>query len=418
MADLNPTWLKVLKTIGLPVPLAPNLKRADTPWSAADCAPTAHWIGDSPLREQALQLGWNLAASTSASALVLDAGQATSSTALASFPAQFHAAIQQLSANGRVVLLSRGGVAGEGYLGLAKSLAKELGSKGITINCLEYTDIASPLPWLAFLLSGHSSYITGQRFCLSAATTEEKCAPASLQHRTIAVTGAAQGIGLAMAQVLRSEGATVLGIDRPGSPLAEHMAILGAKALELDITDANAGLTLQNAAMELGGLDGIIHNAGMTRDKRFRGMDAARWESVLEVNLRAPEQLTQYLLEKGLNKDGRVVFLSSISGVSGNAGQTNYATAKAALIRLTSTLAEQTVSRGIRVNAIAPGFIATPMTEAIPFAIREVARRMNALAQAGEPGDVARLAAFLMRPEAGSLNGQTVRICGLNLIGR
>ena len=138
----------------------------------------------------------------------------------------------------------------------------------------------------------------------------------------------------------------------------------------------------------------------------------------LDVNLHAPYHLAESLAQNGLNDEGRIVFLSSISGIAGNAGQSNYALAKSGLIGLTRALAPAIANRRISVNAVAPGFIETPMTAAIPFMIREVARRFNALSQGGLPQDVAELVTFLARPEAGGVNGETIRVCGLNLIGR
>ena len=147
-------------------------------------------------------------------------------------------------------------------------------------------------------------------------------------------------------------------------------------------------------------------------------MPADYWQSALDVNLHAPYHLAESLAQNGLNDDGRIIFLSSISGVAGNAGQSNYALAKSGLIGLTHALAPAMQNRRITVNAVAPGFIETPMTAAIPFMIREVARRFNALSQGGLPQDVAELVVFLSRPESGGVNGETIRVCGLNQIGR
>jgi 3-oxoacyl-[acyl-carrier protein] reductase len=163
----------------------------------------------------------------------------------------------------------------------------------------------------------------------------------------------------------------------------------------------------------------IVHNAGITRDKTLGRMDEERWDSVIDVNLRAPERITTELLghDGALKEAARVVCVSSISGIAGNAGQTNYATSKAGVIGLVETLAPTAAERGATVNAVAPGFIETEMTARMPLAAREVGRRMNSLSQGGLPVDVAETIAWLASPASGGVNGNAVRVCGQSLLG-
>ena len=217
-----------------------------------------------------------------------------------------------------------------------------------------------------------------------------------LAGRRALVTGASRGIGAAIAEVLEREGASVVRLD------------LKDADLELDITDPDAP---DRIASHLGGqLDILVHNAGVTKDRTLAKMPEDRWQSLMEVNLLAPERITSALLPK-LSKDGRIVCVSSMSAIAGNAGQTNYATSKAGLLDLVSDLK---LTRGITINAVAPGFIETAMTAAMPVGVREAGRRMNSLRQGGLPVDVAETVAWL----AGSgVNRNVIRVCGQSLLG-
>jgi 3-oxoacyl-[acyl-carrier protein] reductase len=152
-------------------------------------------------------------------------------------------------------------------------------------------------------------------------------------------------------------------------------------------------------------------------------MDAARWDSVIAVNLTAVERLTDRLLDPGgpagpvLREGGRIVCTSSISGIAGNVGQTNYAASKAGLIGLVRALAPAVAERGVTVNAVAPGFIETRMTAAVPLFVREAGRRMNSMRQGGQPVDVAEAVAYLASPGSGGVSGQVLRVCGQSLLG-
>lgn len=192
---------------------------------------------------------------------------------------------------------------------------------------------------------------------------------------------------------------------------------LGGTALALDITAPDAGARI--AAALPGGLDVLVHNAGITRDRRLVNMPAERWSSVLDVNLASVLRTTDALLESGtLKRGGRIVATASIAGLAGNAGQTNYGASKAGIVGLVRALAPRALAEhGVTVNAVAPGFVETKMTAAIPLFIRQAGRRMNSLAQGGLPVDVAETTAWLADPGSGGVNGQVVRVCGQSLLG-
>jgi 3-oxoacyl-[acyl-carrier protein] reductase len=166
------------------------------------------------------------------------------------------------------------------------------------------------------------------------------------------------------------------------------------------------------------GVDIVVHNAGITRDKTLANMTPEFWDAVLAVNLNAPQVLTKALLDAGtLHDNGRVILLASISGIAGNRGQTNYAASKAGLIGLAQAWAPLLHERGISINAVAPGFIETQMTAHIPFALREAGRRMSSLGQGGLPQDVAEAVAWLAQPGTGAFTGQALRVCGQSVLG-
>jgi 3-oxoacyl-[acyl-carrier protein] reductase len=178
--------------------------------------------------------------------------------------------------------------------------------------------------------------------------------------------------------------------------------------LELDITDEDAPQRIVDRFSE--GIDIVVHNAGVTKDRTLAKMPEDRWQSLMEVNLLAPERITEALLPV-LSDTGRIVCVSSMSAIAGNAGQTNYATSKAGLLDLVSGLELRDAQT---INAVAPGFIETQMTAAMPLGVREAGRRMNSLRQGGLPVDVAETVAWL----AGSgVDRNVVRVCGQSLLG-
>ncbi|MGV9288651.1 3-oxoacyl-ACP reductase [Streptomyces sp. NPDC003719] len=360
-------------------------------------------------------------------AVVLDATGVRDVDTLAEVHAALHPVVGSVAVSGRVVVLGapldaadhHQAAAQQALEGFTRSLGKEIG-RGRTVNLVRLTDPDAAESTLRFLLSPGSAYLDGQVIEVGPG---EVTAPADwdrpLTGRTALVTGAARGIGAAVAETLAGQGARVVVLDVPQAEqdaraLAER---LGGSALALDITAADAGERLAGALPD--GLDLLIHNAGITRDRRLVNMPADRWSSVLDVNLAGVLRTTDALLAAGtVNRGGRIVATASIAGIAGNAGQTNYAASKAGIIGLVRSLAPRALAEhGVTVNAVAPGFIETRMTAAVPLLIREAGRRMNSLAQGGLPADVAETTAWLAHPASGTVNDQIVRVCGQSLLG-
>jgi 3-oxoacyl-[acyl-carrier protein] reductase len=243
---------------------------------------------------------------------------------------------------------------------------------------------------------------------------------APLAGKVALVTGASRGIGEQIARVLHRDGATVVGVDVPqlASDLQTLMNELDGDWIALDITARDAPQRIAHHLREKhGGVDVVVHNAGITRDKKLANMAEDRWSSVISVNLTAPERITRELLDQGVVREhGSVIGVASIAGIAGNVGQTNYATSKAGVIGLVDSLADD-LPDGITINAVAPGFIITKMTDAVPFATREVGQRLNAMAQGGLPVDVAETIAWFANPASSAVNGNVVRVCGQMMLG-
>ena len=360
-------------------------------------------------------------------AVVLDASGVRDVEGLTEVHAALHPVVRSVAASGRIVVLGapldpadhHQAAAQQALEGFTRSLGKETG-RGITVNLVRLTDAAAAESTLRFLLSPKSAYVSGQ---VIGTGTHESAAPHDVDRplagRTALVTGAARGIGEAVAETLARDGAKVVVLDVPQAEqdarrVAER---LGGTALPLDITAADAGARITEALPD--GLDVLVHNAGITRDRRLVNMPAERWNPVLEVNLASVLRTTDALLAAGTLKwGGRIVATASIAGIAGNAGQTNYGASKAGITGLVRTLAPHAFAgHGVTVNAVAPGFIETRMTAAVPLFIREAGRRMNSLAQGGLPADVAETTAWLAHPASGAVNGQVVRVCGQSLLG-
>jgi 3-oxoacyl-[acyl-carrier protein] reductase len=235
------------------------------------------------------------------------------------------------------------------------------------------------------------------------------------------VTGAARGIGEAIAGVLAREGAHVVCVDMPsaGDALSTVANDLKGTALQLDITADDAPSRLADfITTRHVHADVFVHNAGITRDKTLGRMAEDQWDAVLEVNLASQERINDVLVEQHLlGGSGRIVTVSSVSGIAGNRGQTNYATSKAGVIGIVEAMAPTLAAHGMTINAVAPGFIETKMTAAMPMMLREAGRRMNSLAQGGLPVDVAETIAWLANPASGGVTGNVVRVCGQSLLG-
>lgn len=344
------------------------------------------------------------------------------------------AVVRGLVPGGRVVTVSRDtasaadpaqAAARQGVDGLLRSLAKELrgGATGNGVVLRDGAEVtgASVVGALRFLLSGRSAFVDGQLLEVGPGGTAPADWERPLDGQVAVVTGAARGIGAAIARVLARDGATVVAVDVPGAgdALARVANEVRGSALQLDVTAEDAGRRLLDHARRLHGrLDVVVHNAGVLRDKLLVNMTAEKWDPVLGVNVLAPLRITGDLVASGeLGSAPRVVCLASTSGIAGNRGQTNYAASKAGVIGMVRASAPQLADVGGTINAVAPGFIETEMTARIPFATREVARRLNSLQQAGTPVDVAETVAFLASPQAGGVNGEVLRVCGQNLVG-
>ncbi|GGZ01019.1 3-oxoacyl-ACP reductase [Streptomyces nitrosporeus] len=361
--------------------------------------------------------------------IVVDATGITTAAGLGGLHAALHPVVRSLVTGGRIVVLGthpspedhHQAAAQQALEGFVRSLGKEIG-RGATAQLVRLApgSAAPAESTLRFLLSPRSAYVSGQVVELTGAAPDPVADwVAPLTGRTALVTGAARGIGAAVASVLARDGAQVICLDVPqaGEELGRTADRLGATALPLDITAPDAAERI--AAAVPGGLDVLVHNAGITRDRRLANMPAERWAQVIEVNLDSVLRTTDALLEAGtVNRGGRIVATASIAGIAGNNGQTNYAASKAGVIGLVRSLAPRAAAgHGVTVNAVAPGFIETKMTAAVPLLIREAGRRMNSLSQGGLPIDVAETTAWFAQPASTAVNGQVVRVCGQSLLG-
>lgn len=416
--------------------------------------------GDDYLREPVLVLGPGDAADTYAQ-LLLDNGfevrrtptseklsaalafvdEATDPADLSRTALEIGGALRSLVRCSRVIVLSRDGhivpeqpadldpapnAARNGALGLMRSLAHEMRSGG-TANAIVVSDgvpmdAPSAQAALWFLLSAKSAYVSGQPLHVTTAdgdpATAQDFAGPHLTGRTAVVTGAARGIGASIVQTLARDGAHVVGVDVPaaGDALARTVNAVGGTALQLDITGADAGTAIAEATGRP--VDILVHNAGITRDRMLANMDAGRWDSVIDVNIGSQLRMNARLSAASAWGDApRIVSLASTSGIAGNRGQTNYAASKAGVIGMAAASAASMREHGGTVNAVAPGFIETDMTAKMPALTRELARRISSLQQGGLPVDVAEAIAFLSSGAAGGISGDTLRVCGQNMVG-
>lgn len=344
----------------------------------------------------------------------------------------FHPVARRVAKSGRVIVVGRppeeiedvdAALAQRSLEGFIKSVGKEF-KKGITAQVIyvskgQEQNLDSAL---RFFMSARSTYVSGQVVRVGAGEAVAVDWNKPLAGKTMLVTGASRGIGEAIARVLARDGAHVICLDIPPQQeaLQKVAGSIGGSSLPVDITAADAGEKIAAAANKRGGLDSIIHNAGVTRDKTLAKMDENRWDMVININLASIARLNKYLIDNAvLTDNARIVCVSSISGIAGNLGQTNYATSKAGVIGLVNATAKQLAAsdKGMTINAVAPGFIETQMTAAIPFAIREAGRRMNSMSQGGQPVDVAETIAWMASPASGGVNGNVIRVCGQSILG-
>ena len=366
-------------------------------------------------------------------ALVFDASGIADSAQLREAYAFFHPTIRRVCSSGRVIVLGilpddaadpRQATAQAALEGLVRSIAKEV-RQGATAQLVYVGQKAEDQieSTLRFYLSPKSAYVSGQvvRIGASALNADGMDWEHPQAGRFALVTGASRGIGRAIAQVLARDGAHVIGLDVPAleRELEDTIGELGGSTLLLDITDEDAPKRIADHLLEHhDGVDVVVHNAGVTRDKTLGRMTQEQWHMVLSINLTAQERINEELLaRKALRENGRIVCVSSMSGIAGNAGQTNYAASKAGVIGMVHAMAPEIGAKRATINAVAPGFIETQMTAAMPIATREAGRRMNSLAQGGLPVDVAETIAWYASPASGGLNGTVVRVCGQSLVG-
>ncbi len=367
------------------------------------------------------------------SALVFDATGMKDTTDLKAVYDFFHPTIRKLAGNGRVLVIGQDpgtcrqpakAAAHQALEGFVRSVGKEVGKKGATANLLWMAPGAEQQleSSIRFFLSPRSAYVSGQVTRISKGATAHATNPvAPLAGKVALVTGASRGIGASIAETLSRDGATVIGLDIPPAmeDLQKVMTPIKGKAMACDITDEKAPKQIADFVKEhFEGIDLVIHNAGITRDKTLGNMPEHFWDMTIAVNLTAEELIDEELMHQELlSENGRIVCISSISGIAGNFGQTNYSTAKCGVIGYVEAMAKQ-VKNGVTINAIAPGFIETQMTAAMPITIREAGRRMNSLSQGGLPVDVAEAIAWYCNPASNGVNGNVVRVCGQSLIGK
>ena len=364
--------------------------------------------------------------------LLFDASNISNANELKQVYEFFHAVARRVEKSGRVIVIGRppedltdieAALAQRALEGFVKSVGKEF-KRGITAQLIYVAEGAEKNldSTLRFFTSARSAYVSGQVVRVSNGDNVDVDWAQPLGGKTMLVTGASRGIGEAIARVLAREGAHVICLDVPQqqADLQKVASEISGSVLTVDITSEDAGKEIAEAAQKRGGLDSVIHNAGTTRDKTLANMDEQKWDMVININLGSIAKLNRYLLDNDvLKENARIVCVSSISGIAGNLGQSNYATSKAGVIGLVNATAKQLEdnAKGMTINAVAPGFIETQMTEAIPFAIREAGRRMNSMSQGGLPVDVAETIAWFASPASGGLNGNIVRVCGQSLLG-
>ncbi len=448
----RPIAKRLVRQLKLPLPLPEPLARATSPWSDQELK--GHQISVGGTRDSKLvnqlndlvtsaggEVAPSLIGSPKLNSIVFDISQATSIDDLGSLYDFIRPRLALIASNCHIVIIgsaadnvatSEAAAVSSALVGFVKSLGKELGRRGATAQVLLVSkggDTVQALRGpLMFFLSKRSAFISGQCLRVGAAVgTEPLPLAQSLIGKVALVTGAAQGIGAAIARRLAEEGATVIGHDRPQERdnLQALMTELKGSSLTIDLLEPNAVSNIVNYLQaHHSTIDILVNNAGITRDKTLARMPRDWWDDTLRINLLAPLKLSEAILAAKSDNNqmlmpngGRIVSMASIGGIAGNTGQTNYAAAKAGLIGGVKSLAKLAASREITVNALAPGFIETRMTAAMPAAIREVARRFNSLNQGGLPLDVAEAALFFSTPGASGVSGEVLRVCGQNLIG-
>jgi 3-oxoacyl-[acyl-carrier protein] reductase len=429
-----PVVSTVAKQLGMPQPVDLDRYQPGQPVIAGPVLSGAAPGGrlERPLKALLDEIGAERAgAEGKAKALVFDASGIADSTELVELQRFFYPSVGRLLRSGRIVVLgttpalagsARAHTAQRALEGFTRSIAKEIGGKGATAQ-LVYVEPGAEdqlASTLRFLLSPRSAYVDGQviRVGKGVAPTPDIDWDLPLSGKTALVTGASRGIGAAIAATLGRDGAKVVGLDVPQAEadLRTVVEALDGEALPLDITAEDAPDLI--AAHFKGGVDIVVHNAGVTRDRTIAKMPEDRWAQLMEINLSSEERINDALLDsKALAANGRIVCVSSMSGIAGNSGQTNYAASKAGVIGMVESLAPELRKRKATINAVAPGFIETQMTAAMPIGPREAGRRLASLSQGGLPVDVAETITWFASPASTGLTGNVVRVCGQSLLG-
>ncbi|HNV82912.1 MAG TPA: 3-oxoacyl-ACP reductase FabG [Arenimonas sp.] len=238
-----------------------------------------------------------------------------------------------------------------------------------------------------------------------------------LQGEVVLVTGASRGIGAAIADTLAAQGAKVIGTattEAGAAAISERMAAIGGTGKMLNVTDGAAVEALiDSITSEFGTISILVNNAGITRDQLLMRMKDDDWSAILDTNLSSVFRTSKAVMRSMMKaRKGRIINIASVIGVTGNAGQSNYAAAKAGIIGFSKSLAKEVGSRGITVNVIAPGFIETDMTQSLPEAQKEIMMAQIALGRFGSPQDIADAVAFLASPAAAYITGQTLHVNG------
>ena len=240
---------------------------------------------------------------------------------------------------------------------------------------------------------------------------------ATLQGEIALVTGASRGIGAAIADALAARGAIVIGTatsEAGAAAIGERLSANGGAGRVLDVCDSAAVEALvDSVATTFGAVGILVNNAGITRDQLLMRMKEDDWQSIIDTNLSSVYRTSKAVM-RGMMKarKGRIISIASVIGVMGNAGQSNYAAAKAGIIAFSKSLAREIGSRGITVNVVAPGFIDTDMTRALPEEQRNALQTQIALQRFGTPADIAEAVAFLASPAAAYITGETLHVNG------
>jgi len=231
------------------------------------------------------------------------------------------------------------------------------------------------------------------------------------------VTGASRGIGAAIAEELAAQGATVIGTattQAGADAIGERLSARQGQGRVLDVADpASVEAVLEAIAKEVGAISILVNNAGITRDNLLMRMKEEDWQAILDTNLTSVYRTSKAVMRSMMKaRKGRIINIASVIGVTGNAGQANYAAAKAGIIAFSKSLAREIGSRGVTVNVVAPGFIDTDMTRALPDDAKEGMLGQIALGRLGVPEDIARAVSFLAGPSASYITGETLHVNG------